>query len=142
MKHWCECELLQTFWKIVWQYVGLAIILSIQQNCKYQYIRKEIQIKLFTTALFVVATKVEITQRFRKRKYSINSSSHILWIISHLWKTHESGLDSLTLKAVYTILLNRLKRKKKRRANCWVIYVIWSPHLFLKKKKKRTGSKM
>lgn len=127
----CERELLYTFWKIIWHYCWPSNYFSNSAEIQVSIsIRKEIQIKLFITALFVVATEMEITWRFRKRKCEINPRSHILWIISHLWKTHDSDLYSLTWKNVYTTLLNGLKRMKKRKANCWVIYVIWSPHLF------------
>ena len=88
-------------------------------------IHKEIQTKFFITASPVVATTLEITGRIRKRKHEINPSIHILWIISHLWKTHESHQCSLTWKHIH-MSLNGLKRK----ASCWVMSVIWSPHLF------------
>lgn len=83
------------------------------------------QIKVFITA-FVMATKLEIIWRLRKRKHYISPSTHILWIISHLWKTRESDQCSLTWKDIQNMSLNELKRK----ASCWLIHVIWSPHLF------------
>lgn len=111
----CERELLYTFWKIIWHYCWPSNYFSNSAEIQVSIsIRKEIQIKLFITALFVVATEVEITWRFRKRKCEINPRSHILWIISHLWKTHDSDLYSLTWKNVYTTLLNGLKRMKKK----------------------------
>ena len=98
-------------------------------------IHKEIQRKFFITALLVVATTLEITGRLRKRKHEINPSIHILWIISHLWKTHESHQCSLTWKDI-PMSLNGLKRK----ASCWVTSVIWSPQLFFSKSKQETRS--
>lgn len=79
-----------------------------------------------------MATMLEITGRIRKRKHEINPSIHILWIISHLWKTHESHQCSLTWKDI-RMSLNGLKRK----ASCWVNVCNMIPSLFFLKKTNR-----